>query len=71
MSRLPEFADVILPLPVQNIFTYKVSKEQSAKIKSGLRVTVQFGKRKIYTALIRKVHNTKPGEYHIKINVRL
>ena len=66
MSNFPEFADVILPLPLQNLFTYKVSEEQSEKIKPGLRVTVQFGKRKIYTALVRKVHNIKPGEYFIK-----
>jgi len=66
MSDLPEFVDVILPLPVQNFFTYKVSEEQSGKIRSGSRVTVQFGKRKIYTALVRKVHNIKPGGYYIK-----
>jgi primosomal protein N' (replication factor Y) len=66
MSNLPEYADVILPLPVQNLFTYKVSEEQSVKIKSGSRVTVQFGKRKIYTALVRKVHNIRPGDYYIK-----
>lgn len=66
MSNLPLFADVILPLPIQNLFTYKVDKEQSGRIKPGLRVTVQFGKRKIYTALVRKVHNIKPVEYDVK-----
>ncbi len=66
MSNLPQFADVILPLPVENIFTYKVSKEQSRKIRSGLRVIVQFGRRKIYTALVRRVHNFKPVNYEVK-----
>ncbi len=66
MSNLPQFADVILPLPVEKIFTYKVSYEQSKKIRSGLRVTVQFGRRKIYTALVRKVHNIKPVGYEVK-----
>ena len=66
MSNLPQFADVILPLPVKNIFTYKVSKVQSEKIKPGLRVTVQFGRRKIYTALVKRVHNIKPVEYDVK-----
>jgi primosomal protein N' (replication factor Y) len=66
MSNLPQFADVILPLPVANIFTYKVSKEQSKKIRSGLRVIVQFGRRKIYTALVRRVHNIKPVSYEVK-----
>jgi primosomal protein N' (replication factor Y) len=66
MSNLPQFADVILPLPVKNIFTYKVSKENSRKIKPGLRVTVQFGRRKIYTALVRRVHNIRPVNYEVK-----
>ena len=66
MSNLPQFADVILPLPIQNLFTYKVDKEQSGRIKPGLRVTVQFGKRKLYTALVRRVHNIKPVEYDVK-----
>ncbi len=63
---MPQFADVILPLPVKGLFTYKVDKEQAAIIKPGLRVTVQFGKRKIYTALVRRVHNIKPVEYGLK-----
>jgi primosomal protein N' (replication factor Y) len=66
MSNLLLFADVILPLPVNNIFTYKVSKEQSRNIWPGIRVTVQFGKRKIYTALVRSVHNIKPAGYEVK-----
>ncbi len=66
MSNLPLFADVILPLPVKNTYTYKVSKEQSGNISPGLRVTVQFGKRKIYTALVRRVHNIKPAGYEVK-----
>jgi primosomal protein N' (replication factor Y) len=66
MGNLTEYADVIMPLPVQSLYTYKVSDEQTGKIKPGCRVTVQFGRRKIYTALVRRIHNTKPGGYHIK-----
>ncbi|UCH15104.1 MAG: DEAD/DEAH box helicase family protein, partial [Bacteroidales bacterium] len=66
MSNLSQFADVILPLPIQSLFTYKVDKEHAGIIRPGLRVTVQFGKRKIYTALVRRVHNINPVEYDIK-----
>ena len=66
MSNLTEYADVILPLPVQSLYTYKVSDEHTGKIKPGFRVTVQFGQRKIYTALVRRVHNIRPGGYRIK-----
>jgi primosomal protein N' (replication factor Y) len=66
MGNPPKFADVILPLPVKDTFTYKVSNDQSGKIRPGLRVTVQFGRRKIYTALVSRVHNIKPAGYEVK-----
>ena len=66
MSNTSYYIDVILPLPIPNLFTYKINKDQSESIKPGLRVTVQFGKRKIYTALIRRIHNNKPDKYDVK-----
>ena len=47
------FVDVILPLPLQNTFTYEVPTEFSA-IKKGMRVVVQFGQKKFYTAVVYK-----------------
>ncbi len=32
----------------------------------GMRVTVQFGRRKIYTALVRRLHDVKPAAYEVK-----
>ncbi|MGB1307121.1 MAG: hypothetical protein ACPH67_06180, partial [Flavobacteriales bacterium] len=43
------YVDVILPLPLQNTFTYEVPSEFQA-IEEGMRVVVQFGQKKFYTA---------------------
>ena len=60
------YADVILPLPLQGTFTYQLSLEQSKSLGIGHRVAVSFGKRKIYTGLIKKIHNEKPEFNEIK-----
>ncbi len=51
------FADVILPLPLAGSFTYALPPEFAGKAGPGSRVIVQFGNRKIYTALVRKIHS--------------
>lgn len=64
MNR-PVFADVILPVPLHQLFTYQLSDEESRNAKPGCRVVVQFGSRKFYTGLIKEVHDRKP-EYETK-----
>jgi len=61
------FADVILPLPLDYQFTYRVSSAFQFRIKIGARVIVQFGKRKFFSALVYKLHQNQPsGEFEIK-----
>jgi primosomal protein N' (replication factor Y) len=64
------FADVILPLPLQNTFTYEVPSEFKG-VQAGMRVVVQFGQKKFYTAIVFKIHNETPKNYRAKpiINV--
>ena len=45
------YVDVILPLPLQNTFTYEVPSEFEA-VEEGMRVVVQFGQKKFYTAVV-------------------
>jgi primosomal protein N' (replication factor Y) len=66
MSRLTLFVDVILPLPVPNLYTYRVPMEWNDLVKPGQRVIVQFGKNKLYTALIRRIHERAPASYTAK-----
>lgn len=54
------FVDVILPVPVQQIFTYNIPDKFRDKIQAGCRVIVQFGNRKLYTGLIKHIHHNKP-----------
>ena len=60
------YADVILPLPVPGMFTYRAGDTEISRVKPGMRVTVQYGRRKIYTALVRRLHNDKPAAYEVK-----
>jgi len=61
------FADVILPLPLANYYTYRVPIAFQLKIKTGTRVIVQFGVRKFYSALVYRLHqNASLGEFEIK-----
>ena len=63
---MQHFINVILPIPLEKLFTYSVSKSEAEFLKPGMRVGVPFGKSKIYTALVRSVHNTPPEVYEAK-----
>ena len=60
------YADVILPLPLQGTFTYQLTLDQSKFLGIGHRVAVSFGKRKIYTGIIKQIHNQKPDFSKLK-----
>ena len=46
------FAQVILPLPLHDAFTYRVPEQWHGQIRPGQRVVVQFGAKKFYAALV-------------------
>lgn len=61
------FADVILPLPFDDRFTYRVPPAFQMRVKTGIRVIVQFGKRKFFSALVYKLHTDIPkGDFEMK-----
>ena len=60
------FVDIIVPLGLPNKYTYRVPKELNSAIEVGKRVLVQFGKTKIYTGIIYKIHSSAPKEYQAK-----
>lgn len=66
MERITQFVDVILPVAVPNLYTYRVPIELNEMIRPGQRVVVQFGRRKRYSALVRNVHQTAPKVYQAK-----
>ena len=66
MIRTTLFVDVILPLAVPNLYTYRVPYDWNDFIIPGQRVVVQFGKGKLYSALVRVVHENPPKQYTAK-----
>ncbi len=66
MQRSTYFADVIVPLSVPNKYTYRVPTELNEEVQIGKRVLVQFGKTKIYTGIIYKIHELAPKNYEAK-----
>lgn len=60
------FINVILPIPLDKEFTYSINKDEAGFLKPGMRVAVQFGKSKVYAALVTKVHQTPPLVYEAK-----
>lgn len=63
---MPQFADVILPLPLASTFTYSIAPEERGRIAVGCRVTVPLGKSKHYTALVARLHDEEPTEYTVR-----
>ena len=55
-----QYVDVILPLPLQDFFTYAVSDTLAVRICMGIRLLVPFGKSKTYAAMAVRVHDEKP-----------
>lgn len=60
------FINVILPLNLDKTFTYSVNVEEYKFLQPGMRVTVPFGKTKVYTALVVEKHTTPPVLYEAK-----
>ncbi|NNE04076.1 MAG: primosomal protein N', partial [Eudoraea sp.] len=63
---MESFVDVILPIPLEKQFTYCISKETAAILVPGMRVAVPFGKSKIFTGLVSKIHTNPPLAYEAK-----
>ena len=57
------FADVLLPLALGKPYTYAVTLEDYTVLKPGFRVAVSFGKSKVYTAVVVKLHTNPPQRY--------
>lgn len=66
MSYSITYVDILLPLALPQFFTYSVPDEFLNECCIGKRVLVQFGKKKNYSGLIVKKHQTKPKYYETK-----
>ncbi len=61
-----EYAEIILPLPLQGTFSYYIPLEYREQCRIGSRVLVPFGGKKIYTGIVFSLHSRTPENYKPK-----
>ena len=54
------YVDVLLPVPLDGLFTYSVPPEMEVSAERGRRVLVPFGRNKTHVGIIMRVHADKP-----------
>ena len=60
------YAQVIVPVPLNTTFTYRVPENFSDFVKPYTRVVVPFGRGKFYTGIVTETFETFNGDYEIK-----
>ncbi|MCE7863893.1 MAG: primosomal protein N' [Bacteroidetes bacterium CHB5] len=65
------FAEILLPIPIPKLFTYRVPASLNNLIRRGQRVIVPFGQKKILTGLVSHLHQQPPREYEAKLILEL
>ncbi len=65
-TSMAHFINLVLPIPLERNFTYSVTPQEAALLKPGMRVSVPFGKSKIYTGIVLNVHTNAPEVYEAK-----
>ena len=60
------FADIIVPLPVPQTFTYRIPENWEALIEVGMRAVVPLGTKKVLTGVVHRIHETPPKAYQAK-----
>lgn len=63
---MPLYADIILPVPLNQLFTYLVPETLRHAVVPGVRVYVPFGKGRRLTGIIVRTHNIKPSAHTAK-----
>ncbi len=61
-----KFADIIVPLPLAQTYTYSIPTEMENQIAVGMRVIVHFGASKFYTGIVASIHSNHPDYDKIK-----
>lgn len=60
------YADLILPLPLQGMFTYALPASMQSAVQVGMRVLVPFGRNKTYLGIVARLHDEQPQGYEVK-----
>ncbi len=65
-ERQTFFVNVVLPLAISKAYTYRVPQNLANNIAIGKRVVVQFGRNRVYTAIIFSISDKAPVGYEAK-----
>ncbi|GHA53754.1 replication restart helicase PriA [Pontibacter akesuensis] len=65
-DRVTLFADVILPLPLPKLYTYRIPFEMNDEVMVGVRVIVQFGGKRVLSCIVADIHENAPADYQAK-----
>ena len=65
-ERQTFFVNVVLPLAISKAYTYRVPQNLVNNIAIGKRVVVQFGRNRVYTAIIFSISDKAPIGYEAK-----
>jgi len=70
---MPEgtYADIIMPLSLEELYTYRIPGEMCKKVKRGRAVVVPFGRKNKYTGIVYNVHKKKPEIENIKEIIKI
>ena len=61
-----KFADIIVPLPLAQTYTYSIPEDMEQQIAIGMRVIVHFGTSRFYTGIVVNIHSNHPTYDKIK-----
>jgi primosomal protein N' (replication factor Y) (superfamily II helicase) len=61
-----KYADIILPLNINQAYTFGIPLEWQGLLKVGCRVEVQFGAKKVYSGIVKRIHDENPALYQVK-----
>lgn len=70
-SKYDTFIDVLLPLAINQAYTYRVPSQNTNTIHVGSRVVVPFHGNRLYTAIVTAVHNKAPIHYEAKYIINI
>ena len=59
------YVEVILPLPLDGVFTYSLPDSMTDRLQAGMRVLVPLGRSKHYTGIALRMHDVKP-DFEVK-----
>ena len=61
-----EYVEVLVPLPLHAVFTYRLQPHMVGNVGVGHRVIVPFGTKKFYTAIVTGFANLPPANMEVK-----